>query len=106
MSDLVPAHLFPERVRELGSDEVGRTEDEVALEKPDSSRGVNLRHVPFDRDAGVDDDLCHRRRSSAMSAALSECRRSPSLRRSRAAVARLSTMSMDAARSTMLCNSA
>src|SRR5688572_23920301 len=52
--DLAAAHLLPEGVSDLGTDQVGSAEHDLRLEQAHRRRGMDLGDEPLDRDAGVD----------------------------------------------------
>lgn len=104
--DFRAADLFLENVPKLRNNQIGSIKSDRRIEKTCGCVGMDLRQEPLRCDTGVNDDLHHRRRSSAIRTALSECFRSLSFRRMRAARARLSMTSTAAARSTIRCSSA
>src|SRR5437764_15053011 len=104
--DFAAAQFLPNGISKLGSDQIRSKKDNVGIEQTRGRRGVNLGNEPFDGDTRIDNKTPHRRRSSPMRVTLSECFRSLSFRRMRAATVRLSMMSVAAARSTIICSSA
>jgi len=87
-AELAAAGLLPERVAELGDQQIRREQAHAASEESGCVIASPLRHVPLHRHTRVDDQrLCarHRRRSSRMRAALSLKVRPDRLSRARTA---------------------
>src|SRR5512139_1388534 len=69
--DLASQMLLPEGIPHFRVDEVGGYQRHVRGQEAQSTLSVNLRNKPLDCNAGVDDYLLHRSRSSRISSALS-----------------------------------